>query len=268
MTDTPVVLLEEEGPVTIVTLNRPAVLNALNRDVFAALTGHLERARRNPATRALVITGSGDRAFCAGADLNELSGLDTDTAYRVLSRGQGVLRAIERAPFPVIAAVNGVALGGGFELALACTLTVVARQAKLGLPETGLGLMPGYGGTQRLTRVIGPARAAHVMLTGHRIDAESAHAYGITPVPPVDGGVRETAVELARTIATRGPRAVRAVLTSLRGGADTGLDAALAHETALAAQLTSGTEAAEGIAAFTHRRTPVFADIAHPEETS
>jgi enoyl-CoA hydratase len=106
------------------------------------------------------------------------------------------------------------------------------------------------------------------MLTGHRIDADSAYASGITPVPPVDGDVRGTAAELARTIATRGPRAVRAVLTALRGGADTGLDAALAHETALAAQLTSGTEAAEGITAFTQRRTPVFADITHPEEPS
>jgi enoyl-CoA hydratase len=267
MTEPPVVLIEEDGPITILTLNRPAVLNALNKDVVENLARCLARARQTPTTRALVITGSGDRAFCAGADLNELTGLDEAAAHDTLAAGQRVLRAMERSPIPVIAAVNGLALGGGFELMLACTFAVIAEGAGLGLPETGLGLIPGYGGTQRLARAIGTARAAHVMLTGHRIDAASAYRQGLTPVPPIAGDVRAAAVDLARSIASRGPRAVRAVLTAMRTGADAGLDGGLALETALAAQLTAGAEAAEGITAFRERRQPIFADPSPAEGT-
>jgi enoyl-CoA hydratase len=261
-------LIAHDGPITVLTLHRPTVLNALNAAVLDALAQYMERLRHTPKTRAVVITGSGEKAFCAGADLNELAGLDATAAHDVLARGQSVLRAIERAPVPVIAAVNGLALGGGFELVLACTFAVMAEDARLGLPETGLGLMPGFGGTQRLARAIGTARAAHVMLTGHRIDADAAYAQGLTPVPPVDGDVLGTAVELARQIATRGPRAVRGVLTALRAGTDQGLDSGLALETALAAQLTAGAEAAEGIAAFRDHRAPSFADLSASEGTS
>jgi enoyl-CoA hydratase len=254
------VLIEHDGPVTVLTLHRPAALNALNGALLIRLEQALDDVRRSTGTRAVVVTGSGERAFSAGADLGELAGLETSAAYDMLSRGQRVLRALERSTVPVIAAVNGVALGGGFELVLACTFPVLSTRARLGLPETGLGLMPGYGGTQRLTRAVGTARAAHLMLAGHRLDAASAHAIGLTPVAPVDGDVCAAAVEIAHTIAGRGPRAVGATLTALRAGADVGLDAGLALETALAAQLTAGPEAAVGIAAFHERRTPVFAD--------
>jgi enoyl-CoA hydratase len=261
-------LIAEDGPVTVLTLNRPTVFNALNASVLDALAQYLERLRHTPKTRVVVITGSGEKAFCAGADLNELAGLNTAAAHDLLAHGQRVLRSVERAPVPVIAAVNGLALGGGFELVLACTFAIMAENARLGLPETGLGLMPGYGGTQRLARAIGTARAAHMMLTGHRIDADSAYFHGLTPVPPVDGDVPAAAVDLAEQIAARGPRAVRNVLTAMRAGTDQGLDSGLALETALAAQLTAGAEAAEGIAAFRDHRTPSFADLAPSEGTS
>jgi enoyl-CoA hydratase len=254
----PLVVVERQGPIAVLRIDRPAVHNALNAQVLA----ELDRAVAGlPAdgVRAAVLTGTGTRAFSAGADLDELIGLTAEQAHEVLSAGQAVVTRIERSPVPVIAAVNGLALGGGFELVLACTFAVLADGAQLGLPEAGLGLMPGYGGTQRLARRVGAPVAAHSMLTGERIRADRAFALGLTPVAPVPvESVVDAACELARSIAARGPRAVRAVLLALRHGADVPLDAGLAFESALAGLVTGGEEAAEGIAAFKARRKPSF----------
>ncbi|MGY1828669.1 enoyl-CoA hydratase/isomerase family protein [Blastococcus sp. SYSU DS0541] len=256
-----------DGPVATIRITRPEVHNALNARVLADLDA-VVAALPAEGVRAIVLTGSGHRAFSAGADLDELAGLSGDEAYDVLAAGQAVVGRVERCPVPVIAAVNGLALGGGFELVLACTFPVLADTAELGLPEAGLGLMPGYGGTQRLARRVGQPVAAHTMLTGARIAADRAHALGLTPVPPVPvEEVLATAQELAGRIAARGPRAVRAVLLALRHGGDTPLEAGLAFETALAGLVTGGAEAAEGIAAFKARRAPRFDDApARPEE--
>ncbi len=257
------VVLERRGPVATLRIDRPQVHNALNAQVLR----ELDRAVATLAAgdvRAIVLTGTGTRAFSAGADLDELAGLSAERAHEVLGEGQAVLSRIERCPVPVIAAVNGLALGGGFELVLACTFAVLADSAQLGLPETGLGLMPGYGGTQRLARRVGSPVAAHTMLTGERIPADRAHALGLTPVPPVPAGtVVDAACDLALRIAARGPRAVRAALLALRHGEDVPLAAGLALESALAGVVSGSTEAAEGIAAFRARRKPAFDATAH-----
>ncbi|HYH52035.1 MAG TPA: enoyl-CoA hydratase/isomerase family protein [Acidimicrobiia bacterium] len=251
------VLTEEDaGPLRWVRINRPAVHNALNRAVFDALDGVCTRAAGDPDLRVLFITGAGTKAFSAGADLDELAGLDVDAAHRVLARGRAVLDRLARLPVPVIAAVNGVALGGGFELALAATLVIAADNASFGLPETGLGLMPGYGGTQRLSPAVGQATALRLMLTGDRLSAAEAHAAGLLAVPPVPHNDLRAACEtFGGKIAARGPRATARVLDAVRAGAPyAGLD----HELLLASMAVGSDEAAEGIAAFKERRTPSF----------
>jgi enoyl-CoA hydratase len=261
----PLVVVERRGPIAVLRIDRPAVHNALNGQVLAELDRAVA-ALPADGLRAAVLTGTGTRAFSAGADLDELAGLSAEQAHEVLSTGQAVVSRIERSPVPVIAAVNGLALGGGFELVLACTFPVLAEGAQLGLPEAGLGLMPGYGGTQRLARRVGAPVAAHSMLTGERIRADRAFALGLTPVAPVPvESVVDAACDLARSIAARGPRAVRAVLLALRHGADVPLEAGLAFESALAGLVTGGEEAAEGIAAFKARRKPSF-DVTQGEQ--
>ena len=191
--------------------------------------------------------------------------MHSDVAYAIMQAGQSALRDIEQAEVPVIAAVNGLALGGGFELALAATFPVLSARAALGLPESGLGLIPGYGGTQRLPRAIGERLAAHLMLTGSRLDADRGFALGITPVPPVDRGeLMVTTMGIAQTIATQGPTAVRSILRALEVGRGSSLDAGLAVETGLAALAIAGEESTEGMNAFLERRPTSFSrDEAH-----
>ncbi|WP_341716318.1 enoyl-CoA hydratase-related protein [Micromonospora sp. FIMYZ51] len=267
MSATESVVVERAGSIMTVTINRPEAYNALNAEVLRRLHAAVRDADGDPAIRAVVITGSGEKAFCAGADLKELAGMGADRAHRTLHAGQRVLRDVERAKIPVIAAVNGVALGGGFELVLASTFAVMSTRASLGLPESGLGLMPGYGGTQRLPRVIGAPAAAHLMLTGARLDAQRAYQLGLSPVPPVDpADLMATVSALAEKIAAQGPAAVRAILTALDTGRDAPLDAGLELETGLAALAVAGVESAEGIAAFLERRPPRFTDPAPASE--
>ena len=263
MPDRPV-LVTENGPTAIVTLNRPEVHNALNRQVFELLLEEIARLELTAATRAIVLTGAGERAFCAGADLDELSGLDFEEARQVLSFGQSVMAKISRCSVPVVAAVNGLALGGGFELVLASSFALVSTVASFALPEAGLGLMPGYGGTQRLPRLVGSAVAAHLMLSGARLSAQRAFDLGLTPVEPVEPAeLLDRASQLATEIAKRGPRANAAILEALRTTAPGTEDLEL--ETSLAATVTSGAEAAEGIAAFKQKRQPNFPPVVRAE---
>jgi enoyl-CoA hydratase len=249
--------IERADGVVTARLDRPDVLNALNADVLVALDRLM--AGLGPDDRVVVFTGSGSRAFSAGADLDELAGLDAADAHDILSAGQAVVARVEASPVPIIAAVNGLALGGGFELALACSFMVLADSAQLGLPETGLGLIPGYGGTQRLAARVGSPVAAYTILTGERITAERAHALGLTPVPPVPIDELPTLANgLARRIAGRGPRAVRASLLALRRGLDAPIHTGLALESALAGLAVGSAESTEGVAAFRERRAPSF----------
>ena len=255
--DADVLIPEQKGRVRYLTLNRPRVLNALNAGVFGSLEAEIASIAEDAGTRAVVLTGTGERAFSAGADLDELTGLDPVDVRRLLGGGQRVFRALERLGKPTIAAVNGYALGGGFELALSCSLIVGAERARFGLPEAGLGLIPGYGGTQRLPRLIGRPAALKLMLTGGRIDAAQAHELGVLCQPPVpDDELLAVAGGLAEEIASSSPRAVALILESV--GSSDGLDAALAHETTLAALAASSEDAAEGVAAFREKRKPDF----------
>jgi enoyl-CoA hydratase len=262
MPDRPV-LVTHDGPTAIITLNRPEVHNALNRRVFELLSETIAKLESS-ATRAILLTGAGERAFSAGADLDELTGLDLEKARQVLAFGQSVMAKIAQCSVPVVAAVNGVALGGGFELVLASSFAVMSTGASLGLPEAGLGLIPGYGGTQRLPRLVGSAVATHLMLTGTRLSAQRAFDLGLSPLEPVEPAeLLNRGLQVAAEIAKRGPGANAAILEALRTFAPRGEDLEL--ETSLAASVTVGAEAAEGIAAFKQRRPANFPPRPSPE---
>lgn len=250
-----------DGPLLHLVLDRPAVHNALDGALLDALDEALQAAAADPSVRVVTLTGAGRKAFSAGADLDELAGLSAGDARRALGRGQRVLQRVERMPVPVIAAVNGLALGGGFELALACSFVIASTSAAFGLPETGLGLMPGYGGTQRLPRLIGRQPALHLILTGERMGAERAYQLGLVAVPPVSPDELSAAAgEIALRVAARGPQANHRVLEAVSTGIDAPLDTALRLESTLAALAVASSEAAEGIRAFRERRTPSFED--------
>lgn len=252
------VLLERDGTVVTITLNRPRVHNALNGAVLRRLGALVTQVNDESSVRVIVLTGAGQKSFCAGADLDELTGLNCASSKDVLRIGQSVMQGIAQSRVPIISAVNGLALGGGFELILATTFPILAENASLGLPEAGLGLIPGYGGTQRLPALIGRAAAAHLMLTGDRMTAERAYQLGVTPLPPVpQGDLMATTLGVAQAVTERGPRAVGAILEAL------GTTAVAPHhldlETTLAAAANGSAEAAEGISAFNERRPARFA---------
>lgn len=256
-----VLTTERTGRVVTLTINRPEAYNALNAEVLSALEEAVGGAAADPGVRAVVITGSGRKAFSAGADLKEIAAMTPASAHEVMSHGQRVFRTIEQAPIPVVTAVNGLALGGGFELVLASTFPLLSTRAALGLPETGLGLIPGYGGTQRLPRAVGPQVAAHLMLTGDRIDADRAHRLRLTPLPPVPpDDLLPAALAVAERIAAQGPHAVRAVLHALETGRDASLDTGLGVETRLAVSAIVHEESTEGVTAFLERRPADFPD--------
>jgi len=258
-------IMSSDGPVRLLMINRVAVHNALNEQVLSAIARAVVAASGDPSVGAVVITGAGDRAFSAGADLDELADVDEPQAMRVLTAGQAAMRTIERSTVPVITAVNGLALGGGFELILASTFPVLSTNAMLGLPESGLGLIPGYGGTQRLRRVVGPAVAAYLMLTGTRLEAQRAYELGLTPLPPVEPELLiDQALEIGKTISAKGPAAQAAIQQALQTGTPSTSDLQL--ETALAARATSSDEARIGITAFRERRPPVYSSRPDAED--
>ncbi len=253
------VTLERSGPIATVTINRPKVLNALNHTVLTELDQVFGTLALDDQLRGIVLTGAGERAFVAGADISELEALDADGGRRASLFGQRVFRKIERLGKPVVAAIQGYALGGGCELALACTLRVAAEGAKLGLPETTLGIIPGYGGTQRLARLVGLGRAYALVLTGDPVDAEEALAMGLVNrvVPPAE--LLAAATQLAERIASRGPLAVTAALAAMRHGIDGSLEAGLELEANAFGVLCGTEDMHEGMRAFLEKRSPAFA---------
>lgn len=244
--------------VATVTLNRPDQLNALNRRVVAELGGAFRRAKADEAVRGVIVTGAGDRAFAAGADIAEFADMDALGGHRLALAGQAVLGQIEAMSKPVVAAVNGFALGGGCELAMACHLRVASEGALFGQPEVGLGLIPGYGGTQRLPRLVGRGIAAELLLTGDRITAQRAYEVGlVNRVAPAEA-LLGVAKELVLAIASKAPLAVAFALQALRA-AEGPLAHGLAQEAALFGQCCATDDFAEGVGAFLNRRKPEFA---------
>jgi len=251
-------LIEHDGPVVVVTLNRPAALNALNISMLAELRDLLAGLEADQAVRALVVMGAGDRAFAAGADIAELSGLDAAAGRRFAESGQALLRSLEQLGKPSIAAVSGFALGGGCELAMACTLRLAADTAQFGQPEVDLGLIPGFGGTQRLTRLVGRGRALALLLGGHRIGAGEAERIGLVNRVVPAASLRAEAVALAQTLAAKPPLAVRYILDAVYAGADLPLATATDLEAGLFGLAAATADMREGTRAFLEKRKPVF----------
>ena len=248
--------LEDDG-ILVVTINRPDKHNALNADVLDELATAFQEATEDAAVRGVILTGAGEKSFVAGADIGQFAELDADTGARFARRGQEVFLRIEQMPKPVIAAINGFALGGGCELAMACHLRVAAESARFGQPEVNLGIIPGYGGTQRLPRLVGLGLATELILTGEPIDARRAHEIGLVNRVAAADELLEVAHTLVRTVAAKAPQAVRMSLEALRA-ADGPQEEGMHREAELFGQACATEDAKEGAAAFLERRKPSF----------
>jgi enoyl-CoA hydratase len=254
----PSVSFEQRDSIAIIRLDRPEKLNALSGEMILDLIDAFRIVTTNSNLRAIILTGAGDKAFSAGTDINEMSQLDKDGARGVSGRGQAVCNQIEGCAVPVIAAINGIAAGGGCELALACHIRIASPNASFSLPETKLGVIAGYGGTQRLVREIGKGRALEMMLTGRKVGAEEALRIGLTNRVAGTGSLLTEAEALAREIALVAPLAVRACLKAVSQGAELPLSDGLALETELFASLFATDDVREGTRAFLEKRKPVF----------
>ena len=250
--------LELRGNVAIVSLNRPKALNALNAELLKELHDTMGDINENSDVAVVVLTGAGDRAFAAGADIKELANLSQDQGRETARFGQGVFRRIEHLGKPVIAAVNGFALGGGCELAMACTFRIASTNARFGLPELGLGLIPGYAGTQRLARLVGKGAAMEMVLTGEMIDSERALRMGLVNHVVEPDKLIDMAIELAEKIVKKAPRAVRFALEAINRGIDMSQFQGDEYEATLFGILAASDDAREGVDAFLQKREPVF----------
>jgi enoyl-CoA hydratase len=252
------IILEREGAVARATINRPQVLNALDSASLDELRRLMLQLKHDDEVRAIVLTGAGDKAFVAGADVRELSAMSPAAAREHSRRGQHVFDLIEALGKPVIAAINGFALGGGCELAMACTLRVAADSARLGQPEVNLGLIPGFGGTQRLTRLLGRGVALDLLLTGRHVAADEALRLGlVNRVVPAGRLLAET-MSLAGALAEKAPLAVRSLIDAVHRGGDGALAGGLALEATLFGLLASSSDMREGTSAFLEKRKPAF----------
>ena len=251
-------LIERDDTVAILTLNRPAVLNALNVALLRELDAAVATTQSDSSIRALVITGAGERAFAAGADIRELAALTAQEAREHASFGQAVFSRIEGLGKPVIAAINGFALGGGCELAMACTLRIASESATFGQPEINLGIIPGFGGTARLPRLIGCGPALDLLLTGRSIEAREALAFGLVSRVVPAQELRATALLLAKTLASKSATATRAIIDLLRDGAARSLSEAQTREAASFGLVADTPDGHEGRAAFLEKRVPRF----------
>ncbi|WP_263353995.1 enoyl-CoA hydratase-related protein [Acidicapsa acidisoli] len=248
------VLLEKRAPLAVITIHRPKVLNAINAATLEELSAALEDAAADPEVRVILLTGAGERAFVAGADISELAGLDAETGRAYARRGQEVFRCIETLGKPVIACINGFALGGGCELAMACTLRLASETAKLGQPEVKLGVIAGFGGTQRLPRLVGPSAALKLLLTGAIIPASEALRIGLVDEVLPSDKLMARAEELANEIAGNAPIAIERTLLAVDSGLDRSLEDGLAEEARHFGQCCATQDKAEGTTAFLAKR--------------
>jgi len=248
-----------EGPIAQVTINRPEKLNALSAQVLDDLRHLVTDLREREDVRAVILTGSGEKAFVAGADIKQLAALnDLETGRDFAQNGQAVFNLIESSPKPFIAAVNGFALGGGCELALACHIRICSENAKFGQPEVNLGIIPGYGGTQRLTRIIGRTHATDLILTGRVLNAKEAEEHEIVSRVVPLAELITTAKEIATAIAQKAPLAISAALECIFEGVDESIEEGLEREAEHFGRLTMTDDFHEGTSAFLEKRPSVF----------
>jgi enoyl-CoA hydratase len=251
-------LFEKKGHIGYLTFNRPKALNALNTTVLSELKTLLGELKDDAELRCLIVTGSGEKAFVAGADIKQMTGLNTDEATEFAKAGQEAFNALEALPVPVIAAVNGFALGGGLELAISCDIILASEKAKFGLPEVTLGLFPAFGGTQRLARSIGLFKAREMIYTGDFYSAADGAAMGFVNHVVAPEALMETAEKMAGTIAKRGPIAVAEAKSVMNDGFDRLLSEGLDMEAGRFGKLFATEDAKEGTTAFVEKRPANF----------
>jgi enoyl-CoA hydratase len=249
------IILKKEAQIGFLTLNRPEVYNSLNHALLMELGEAIDQVKKDSGIGAVILTGAGDKAFVSGADINELAAMNSSISGFDTSREhQSVLNQIERLGKPSIAAINGYCLGGGLELAMACTLRIASEKARLGLPELGLGIIPGYGGTQRLTRLVGRGKAVEMILTGKPIDAQEAFRVGLVNQVVSAGDLITKAEELAESILKNGPTAIRLAMDLILRGMDMPLDHSLAFESAVSGLTIGSPEALQRLNAFLEKK--------------
>ncbi len=251
------ITVEKRGAVAVLTINRPDKLNALNTQVHKEGVSALDELRKDDDVRVVVLTGAGEKSFVAGADISEFAG-QTPVSQRAVFQERTLFNSVDAFPKPVIAMVNGFCLGGGNELALACDLRVCSPNAKFSQPEINLGIMPGGGGTQRLTRLIGEGRSMEMMLTGDMVDAETAYRFGLINHIYDSSELEEKTMELANKIATKAPIALQMCKEAVKFASRSNLDEGLRREVDLFAICFSTEDKDEGVSAFLEKRKPEF----------
>jgi enoyl-CoA hydratase len=250
-------IIADWGYAQLITIHRPEALNALNLEVFRELKEHLIFISDQPQVRCLLITGSGEKAFVAGADISEFKSITPGGAKSFLTPGNSVMDMIEKYHIPVIALVNGFALGGGCELALACHIRIASEKARFGMPEINLGILPGYGGTQRLPRVVGKAKALEMILTGEMINAQEALSIGLVSHVVPDGTILEKGKELATKLSSKAPLSIQAIIKAIHASLPDHADG-ISVEGDLFTALADTSDFKEGTNAFLEKRKPVF----------
>jgi enoyl-CoA hydratase len=250
--------IERDGEVAILTIDRPKVLNALNDATIAELSRGFDELAADENVRAIILTGGGEKAFVAGADIAELAVCDVQGGMAKSRRGLDLLYKMEHLPKAIIAAINGFALGGGCEIAMACDIRIASDKAQLGQPEVVLGIIPGYGGTQRLPRLVGAGMAKKLLFTGDRVRADEALRIGLVEEVVPAAELLPHCIELARTIASRGPLAIATVKKAVHFGLNVDLDAGCEYEITHFGAICASEDQKEGCAAFLEKRKPNF----------
>ncbi len=252
------IIYEKSDGIATITLNRPEALNAFSKDVVFEILHVLEEVKNDENVRVVVLTGAGEKAFSAGADIKSMAGMNALKARELSLMGETLCLALENLEKPVVAALNGYALGGGLEVAMSCDLRIASENARVGQTEVNIGLIPGWGGTQRLTRLVGMTKAKELVFTGRMIDAKTAERIGIlNMVVPADK-FRETVRQFALELASKAPVAVKVAKVLINKGSDIGLDSALALEREGFGVVASTEDLKEGVSAFSEKRKPSF----------
>lgn len=252
------IIYEKSEGIATITLNRPEALNAFSKEVVEEIIHALEDVKNDENVRVVVLTGSGEKAFSAGADIKAMTGMTPLKARELSLMGERLCLALENLEKPVIAALNGYALGGGLEVAMSCDLRIASENARVGQTEINIGLIPGWGGTQRLTRLVGRTKAKELVFTGKIIDAKTAEQLGLINIVAPPDKFKETVRQFALELASKAPVAVRVAKALINKGADIGLDSALALEREGFGVVASTEDLKEGVSAFTEKRKPIF----------